>query len=78
MIEEEIKKEIRDIINKNRYYISKKEVCKLLLEIVDDINPMNDENINEEIQDITDYAFNYVRKRVEILFNRYHIIKATQ
>lgn len=78
MIEEEIKKEIKDIINKNRYYISKKEVCKLLLEIVDDINPINNETINEEIQDITDYAFNYVRKRVEIVFNRYHIIKATQ
>ena len=78
MIEEEIKKEIRDIINKNRYYISKKEFCKLLLEIVDDINPMNDGTINEEIQDITDYAFNYVRKRVEIVFNRYHIIKTAQ
>lgn len=78
MIEEEIKKEIIDIINKNRYYISKKQFCKLLLEIVDDINPENDETVNEEIQDITDYAFNYVRKRVEIVFNRYHIIKTTQ
>lgn len=78
MFEEEIKKEIIDIINKNRYYISKKEICKLLLEIVDDINPMNDETINEEIQEITDYAFNYVCEKVEIVFNRYHIIKATQ
>ncbi len=74
MIEEQIKQEIIDIIDKNRYYISKKEFCKLLLEIVDDINPDNDGTINEEIQDITDYAFNYVRKRVEIVFNRYHII----
>lgn len=78
MIEEEVKKEIRDIINKNKYYLSKKEICKILLEIVDDINPMNDGTINDEIQDITDYAFNYVRKRVEIVLNRYHIIKATQ
>lgn len=78
MIEEEIKKEIKDIINKNRYYLSKKEVCKLLLEIVDDINPINDEIINEEIQDITDYAFNYVCKKVKAILNRYHIVKATQ
>jgi hypothetical protein len=78
MIEEEIKKEIIDIINKNRYYISKKEVCKLLLEIVDDINPINDENINEEIQDITDYAFNNVCEKVKVVFNRYHIIKTAQ
>ena len=78
MIEEEIKKEIKDIINKNRYYLSKKEVCKLLLEIVDDINPINDEIINEEIQDITDYAFNDVCRKVKVILNRYHIIKATQ
>lgn len=78
MIEEEIKQEIIDIIDKNRYYISKKEFCKLLLEIVDDINPINDKTINEEVQDITDYAFDYVRKRVEIVFNRYHIIKTAQ
>lgn len=76
MIEEEIKKEIINIINKNRYYISKKEFCKLLLEIVDDINPINDKTINEEIQDITDYAFGYVSERVKILFNRYHITKS--
>lgn len=74
MIEEEIKQEIIDIMHENRYYISTKEFCKLLLEIVDDINPINDKTINEEIQDITDYAFDYVRKRVEILFNRCHII----
>ena len=73
MIEEEIKKEIIDIINKNRYYISKKQFCKLLLEIVDDINPENDETVNEEIQDITDYAFNYVCKKVKVVLNRYFI-----
>lgn len=78
MIEEEIKQEIIGIMHENRYYISKKEFCKLLLEIVDDINPINDKTINEEIQDITDYAFDYVRKRVEIVFNRYHIIKTAQ
>ena len=78
MIEEEIKKEIINIRNKNRYYVSKKKFCKLLLEIVDDINPINDEIINEEIQDITDSAFNDVCKKVKVVFNRYHIIKATQ
>ena len=75
MIEEEIKKEIIDIINKNRYYISKKEVCKLLLEIVDDINPENDKAINEEIQDITDYALDYVSNRVKLVLDRYYINK---
>lgn len=73
MIEEEIKQEIINIMYENRYYISKKEFCKLLLEIVDDINPINDKTINEEIQDITDYAFDYVRKRVEVVLNRYLI-----
>ena len=37
MIEEEIKKEIRDIINKNKYYFTKKQLSKLLLELVDEI-----------------------------------------
>ena len=78
MIEEEIKKEIIDIINKNRYYISKKEICKLLLEIVDDIKPINDETINEEIQEITDYALDYIGKKVKTVLNRYLIIKAAQ
>lgn len=78
MIEEEIKKEIKDIINKNKYYLSKKEICKLLLEIVDDIKPINDETINEEIQEITDYALDYICKKVKTVLNRYLIIKATQ
>jgi hypothetical protein len=52
MFEEEIKKEIIDIINKNRYYVPKKEICKLLLEIVDDINPINDEIVSEWISDV--------------------------
>lgn len=78
MIEEEIKKEIIDIINKNRCYLSKKEICKLLLEIVDDIKPINNETINEEIQDITDYALDYVSKKVKVVLNRYHITKAAQ
>lgn len=78
MIEEEIKKEIINIRNKNRYYISKKEFCKLLLEIVNDINPINDETINEEIQDITDYAINYVSNRVKLVLDRYYISKAAK
>lgn len=78
MIEEEIKKEIINIRNKNRYYISKKEFCKLLLEIVDDINPINDETINEEIENIIDYTLNCACKKVRIALNRYYIIKATQ
>lgn len=78
MIEEEIKKEIIDIINKNKYYLSKKEICKLLLEIVDDINPINNETINEEIQEITDYALDYIGKKVKTVLNRYLIIKAAQ
>lgn len=78
MIKEEFKKEIIDIINKNRCYLSKKEICKLLLEIVDDINPINNETINEEIQDITDYALDYIGKKVKTVLNRYLIIKAAQ
>lgn len=73
MIEEEIKKEIINIRNKNRYYISKKKFCKLLLEIVDEINPINDETINEEIQEVTDYALDYVHKKVKVVLNRYFI-----
>lgn len=75
MIEEEIKQEIIDIMHENRYYISTKEFCKLLLEIVDDINFMKDETINSEIQDITDYAINYVSNRVKLVLDRYYINK---
>lgn len=75
MIEEEIKQEIINIMYENRYYISTKEFCKLLLEIVDDINFMNDETINSEIQDITDYAINYVSNRVKLVLDRYYINK---
>ncbi len=52
MIEEEIKQEIIDILNKNRCYISTNEFCRLLLEIVDDINPINDEIVSEWISDV--------------------------
>ena len=78
MFEEELKKEIIDIINKNKCYLSKKEICKILLEIVDDIKPINNETINEEIQDITDYALDYIGKKVKTVLNRYLIIKAAQ
>lgn len=45
MIKEEIKKEIIDIINKNKYYFSRKEICELLFEIAHDIHPMTYETM---------------------------------
>lgn len=78
MIEEEIKKEIIDIINKNRYYVSKKEICKILVEIIDDISPINDESISKELQDIIYYTLNDACRKVRIELNKYYIFKATQ
>ena len=78
MIEEEIKKEIRDIINKNKYYFTKKQLSKLLLELVDEIQVIDKDDINNEILDITDYAIRYVTNRVKLVLNRYYINKTTQ
>ena len=78
MIEEEVKKEIRDIINKNKYYFTKKQISKLLLELVDEIQIIDKDDINNEILDITDYAIRYVTNRVKLVLNRYYINKTTQ
>lgn len=78
MIEEEVKKEIRDIINKNKYYFTKKQISKLLLDLVDEIQVIDKDDINNEILDITDYAIRYVTNRVKLVLNRYYINKTTQ
>lgn len=73
MLEEEIKKQIKQIIDNNRCYFTKKQIAVMLNELASEYDKVSLDTINDEIKDITDYAFDYINVKIKTIIKRYYI-----